>query len=302
MNFAALALSLIMQVHPADLLKQKGISPKQNSIAEKGVAALPGGITIELIGACQLKAKNPKPWGTDGKPLNANQARWFWHALDMDPKDKKGMAVWADDPDSRTFAVSFRIKGDAFVNLPYEQVNSLNVLSDSSSPADAKKGFPMATQSYQFNAKGSSCSLLLEVEAKNGVDLLTIDPDSPRWPEGYSFEFKTKTTKAFRATKQKKEEFLVRRYLVFASLPESLRGVSLEMRTSDSESRNLSDKNLMVLSKSSGMPAESIDPKQQGKLAFMLDGLERPEYKRKFILSAKTSYTVRFREIPTRPK
>jgi hypothetical protein len=274
-------------------------SQKEAVIADGGKANLTPGMAIEFIGACDLKDSNPEPWDLQGKPLSAELQKWFWHAIDKDPKDKESLAVWQEDPESRTFAVAFRTTGQAFVSLPIEAHNRFHILSDISKPAKPKNGFPLETDGYIFKAPERPFDLMLKVEPRTGMDLLSFDANTTNLPKGVSFDFRTKTSTAFKATTEKKEDFVVRHFMVIAELHNGWEKLDLHLRI-DGKSRQDKTELPIVFESATAQQGEDLDPTLKGKLIFVLSVQDKRNEDPKFVLSAKQSYSVQFKSIPVK--
>lgn len=269
--------------------REVGLKPNERVVAVDGRAVLSNGITLEFIGACQLASRAPKPWNLGGKPLDEGKTQWFWHALGANPKDVETWSLWQNKGEARTFAIALRKKPNSHVTLPFEAVETLNILSERSGPPDLAKGFSWAVDSFKFEQpQGDSMDLTVEVTPFKAARLFSFDTSKKDWPAGFDFKFAEKRSKAFVATKGKRRDFTVVTYLVTATVPDAWANNELELAASDPPGK---DAVPFPLNSGTG---DVID----GRVVFNLALEERPGYKRTFELRARTKAYVTFKSIP----
>lgn len=264
-----------------------GIKPNQSITAAAGIATYQGG-RVYLLGACRLGQKNPKPWGANGKLLDSAKTKQFWHAIDRDPSRPK--SIYDSDRDPKAIWMVFAIDGEGFVMTDLDRMKDL----PNSVSKHAEKGFPH-TQALCFESAAKSLDVFLTVSLKKKYELFRIDlEDEATWPSGFTFASTSSTSSAFRATKEKREDFKIRTYRVTATVPDAFKEVTLSLRADDHD-----DKNLMMPSIDQGIPGEKIDSSLAGCILFAPSAKERPGYKRTFIMSASNEHTLSFPKVPT---
>lgn len=283
---------LIQQPDPVELLTRLGVQPRMEIAALDGVARLPGGLEVEFIGAAWTDVKAPQPWDHRGAPLDKAASSWFWHTI--------GEPL-ADSVDPRSFAVALRERGQMFVHFPMETVTQGSVLMETAKPAQPKQGFPQPVSGFVFDpgVKAGTIDVVVEVEAQDGIDVLTIDPRKPNLPEGYAFKFAVKEVKlVMHSAKEPAKEFGILSYLVTAQLPDALKSYSLELRPDDASPKGLP---IPIPLRGQGIDGAEMDPPMPGKTVFLVQAPDRPNHPRKFILAAKPSARVTFAKVPLAP-
>ena len=271
---------------------QLKVLPNQTIVSTTGRATLASGAQIELIGACELSEKNLRPWGYDGNALTVGQESWFWHALGERHDDHKVRSMWREDKTTRTFSIALRAKPDLFLHLPFESISNLNVGVEHSGPPEPALGFTWGVDSFIFcRPEGDRMDFTIDAEPFDATRLFEFVPEQENLPAGFGFKFKERRSNALVATKGNRQTLKIINYVVRATVPKQWRECELVLTTSDKPQKG-------------GVPIlPNFDHGQQSgdEVLFTVSAVDRPGYRRSFILAAKTKTVVTFKDVPLKP-
>ena len=291
---------IVSRLQPAQAWNRFREFAPQSLVTDSGKIELPEIGSVQLVGACELAIPNLSPWGMDGRPLSAANQTWFWYGagakLNANGLPNQPIKTY----DDRSFTIVFRTKSDVFAYPSKGEIERLSVSKQISTGHDPILGFNDYVFSYQFKPTLTSTEISIDFIPKSSTDIISIDPKSRKYPDGFQFEFRERTIKAFVATQKRTTHPKVKAYLVIATVPPELAKLELELRTNDPTKRQTGDLDGFLLA-GKAIPAEEYDPSLKGKVVFMIQAPDTPGFERKFILSVRKSYRVTFKGIPTAP-
>jgi hypothetical protein len=287
------AASLAVFNDSEDAVKQSGVGAVKTIVAQEGKAS-GDGFSIRFVGACDLAAKNPKPWGLDGGPLSKVGAAQFWRSINRKPND-----AFSRDPDGRTFAIGFVVMGPTYVTTVLEDWDThYALLSDYGSGMIRGKPRYIGTVLKPLQVD-HGFTYRLEAKPTQGKEILRFNEGAKEFPEGFSFAFEEpEGINLVKADERKTEEVPLVRFRVITTVPPELRDMELELATNDPAPKSEIP---LLTNYCLTMKGEKVGEKYKGKIVFEMRLPAKPAKKRVFVLTAKQRTLIEFRNIPLAP-
>lgn len=259
-----------------------------------GRATFPDGSTVWLIGACDLSASKPVPWDSNGKVLDAAQAKLFWDGLDADRLEH-----FRSGEEDRSFALVFGYSSKWTLMPPIEDHKSkfdLYMMTPGRGPKDPKAS--TATIGLIFKPKDKTKPLDFRMLATGGEwrTVAKFKESDEFAPDGFEFEsLQRARTTMFVQSKESREEMPVIRTTWVVTVPPNLLEEELQLITNDVKPTGKLEGALMF---GPGVKGELLDPKHKGKRVFMVQHPDKPDFDREYSVQARKQYMLTFPGIP----